>query len=43
VWSGDAEAIVIDWCARAGIEYGGRATIGHDAGNRVVPFGRKTS
>ena len=43
VWSGDAEAIVIDWCARAGIEYGGRATIGHDAGNRVVPFGRKSS
>jgi muramoyltetrapeptide carboxypeptidase len=43
VWSGDAEAIVIDWCARAGIEYGGRATIGHGAGNRVVPFGRKTS
>lgn len=27
------------WCARAGIPYLGRADIGHDAGNRVVPFG----
>ena len=34
------EAIVRDWCARAGINYGGRAVIGHDSGNRVVPFGR---
>ena len=36
----DEQAIVADWCARAGIEYGGRADIGHDARNRVVPFGR---
>ena len=43
LWGSDEEAIVIDWCARAGIEYGGRASIGHDAGNRVVPFGQKTS
>jgi muramoyltetrapeptide carboxypeptidase len=43
VWSGDEEAIVRDWCARAGIPYGGRAAIGHDAANRVVPFGRKSS
>ncbi len=43
VWSGDSEAIVMDWCARAGIAYGGRAGIGHDAGNRVVPFGRNSS
>ena len=35
--SGD-EAIVRDWCSRSGIRYGGRADIGHDAGNRVVPF-----
>ena len=35
----DEEAIVADWCARSGIEYGGRAGIGHDADNRVVPFG----
>jgi muramoyltetrapeptide carboxypeptidase len=39
VWGSDEEAIVRDWCARAGIEYGGRAAIGHDALNRVVPFG----
>ena len=43
VWRGDAEAIIMAWCARAGIEYGGRAAIGHDAANRVVPFGRKSS
>ena len=33
------DAIVQEWCARAGIAYGGRADIGHDADNRVVPFG----
>lgn len=27
------------WCARAGIPYLGRADIGHDVANRVVPFG----
>ena len=43
VWGSDEEAIVRDWCARAGIEYGGRAAIGHDFGNRVVPFGRTSS
>ena len=40
VWGSDEEAIVKDWCARAGINYGGRAIIGHDAANCVVPFGR---
>ena len=35
----DEAAIVEGWCARAGIPFGGRADIGHDAGNRVVPFG----
>jgi muramoyltetrapeptide carboxypeptidase len=34
----DEVAIVEDWCARSGIRYGGRADIGHDARNRVVPF-----
>lgn len=34
----DEEAIVRDWCARSGIPYGGRADIGHDARNKVVPF-----
>jgi muramoyltetrapeptide carboxypeptidase len=27
------------WCERSGIAYLGRADIGHDAGNKVVPFG----
>jgi muramoyltetrapeptide carboxypeptidase len=35
----DEVAIVEDWCARSGIAFGGRADIGHDALNRVVPFG----
>ena len=34
----DEAAIVEDWCGRAGIAYGGRADIGHDAANKVVPF-----
>ena len=37
----DEVAIVEDWCRRSGITYGGRADIGHDADNRVVPFGVK--
>ena len=36
----DELAIVTDWCERAGIAFGGRADIGHDAANRVVPFGQ---
>ena len=35
----DEAAIVEDWCARSGIPFGGRADIGHDSANRVVPFG----
>lgn len=35
----DEAEIVQAWCARAGIAYLGRADIGHDAGNKVVPFG----
>ena len=35
----DELRIVADWCARSGIAFGGRAEIGHDAHNRVVPFG----
>jgi len=34
----DAESIVLDWCKRAGIAFGDRADIGHDAANKVVPF-----
>ena len=33
------EEIAQYWCARGGIPYLGRADIGHDAGNRIVPFG----
>jgi muramoyltetrapeptide carboxypeptidase len=32
------EAIIEDWCRRSGIVYGGRADIGHDTWNRIVPF-----
>ena len=39
----DEIAIVRDWCARSGIAFGGRADIGHDALNRVVPFGLSAS
>ena len=34
-----AEDIVRDWCRRGDVPYLGRADIGHDAANRVVPFG----
>lgn len=33
------EDIVRYWCQRTGIPYLGRADIGHDAANRIVPFG----
>jgi muramoyltetrapeptide carboxypeptidase len=35
----EPEAIVSDWCARSGIPFLGAADIGHDAGNKIVPFG----
>lgn len=35
----DERAIVEDWCGRSCIPFGGAADIGHDSGNRVVPFG----
>lgn len=34
------EEIMRFWCAKAGIAYLGRADIGHDVENKVVPFGR---
>lgn len=34
------EAVVRDWCARVGVPFLGHADIGHDVGNKVVPFGR---
>ena len=36
----DELAIVKEWCERSGIAFGGRADIGHDVLNRVVPFTR---
>jgi muramoyltetrapeptide carboxypeptidase len=35
----DEEAVVRFWCDRAGIAFLGRADIGHDSANKVVPFG----
>lgn len=40
-FAGDAASIVEGWCRRSGIAFGGRADIGHDAANRVVPFGSR--
>jgi muramoyltetrapeptide carboxypeptidase len=39
----DEEQIVARWCARSGIPYLGRADIGHDIDNKVVPFGALAS
>ena len=33
------EEVVRYWCGRAGIPFLGRADIGHDSANRIVPFG----
>jgi len=33
------EAVAREWCARTGLPWLGRADIGHDADNKVVPFG----
>lgn len=33
------EEIVRFWCERSGIPYLGEADIGHDRGNKIVPFG----
>ena len=34
----ELEEVARFWCERAGVAYGGRADIGHDADNRIVPF-----
>jgi muramoyltetrapeptide carboxypeptidase len=36
----EPEGVVRFWCERSGIPFLGRADIGHDADNKVVPFGR---
>ncbi len=35
-----AEEVTRHWCGIAGVPYLGRADIGHDADNKIVPFGR---
>jgi muramoyltetrapeptide carboxypeptidase len=40
VFEMDEVAVIEHWCAVSGIPYLGRADIGHDVANRVVPFGR---
>jgi muramoyltetrapeptide carboxypeptidase len=35
------EAVFRYWCERSAIAYLGRADIGHDSGNKIVPFGRR--
>jgi muramoyltetrapeptide carboxypeptidase len=37
------EEVVRYWCGRSGIPYLGRADIGHDSGNKVVPFGGESA
>ena len=36
----EEEEVARFWCERSGIPYLGRADIGHDSDNKVVPFGR---
>ena len=35
----NAEEIARHWCGQAGVPFLGQADIGHDAANRIVPFG----
>ncbi len=37
----ESQAIVEDWCDRSGIRFGGKADIGHDSENKIVPFGSR--
>lgn len=37
------EEIARDWCARSGIPWLGRCDIGHDADNKIVPFGKASA
>jgi muramoyltetrapeptide carboxypeptidase len=36
----DEEQVIRHWCEVSGIPYLGRADIGHDVENKIVPFGR---
>lgn len=35
----DAESIAREWCDKSAIPYLGRADIGHDSDNQIIPFG----
>lgn len=37
------EDVIEHWCTQSGIPYLGRADIGHDADNKIVPFGQVKS
>lgn len=39
----DEVQVVEHWCRRNGIPYLGRADIGHDVGNKIVPFGARVT
>lgn len=38
-WGETPEAMIARWCGEMKVPYLGHAEIGHDAGNRIVPFG----
>lgn len=38
-WTESPETMIARWCDERRVPYIGRADIGHDAGNKVVPFG----
>lgn len=38
-WGETLETMIVRWCGEMGVPYLGRAEIGHDANNMVVPFG----
>jgi muramoyltetrapeptide carboxypeptidase len=40
-WGESVEAMIVRWCGEMQVPYLGRAEIGHDAGNRIVPFGHR--
>jgi len=37
----DEEVITRHWCAQSGVSYLGRAPIGHDIDNQIIPFGAR--
>lgn len=39
IWGEDIATMINRWCAEMGVPYLGTADVGHDAGNKIVPFG----